>query len=272
MTPGDDRYLHANGVRLRFRDEGEGPAVVLLHGWTLDLEIWEPQARDLARDLRVIRPDRRGFGLSAGTPDAAADAADLEALLDHLRVTRATVVGMSQGARAAIAFALRHPERVPGLVLDGPPGAAAGLAGGDEQDYSFDEFRRLAQSAGLDAFRGAWRAHPLMRLHTSDAGAQRLLARVLARYPGRDLLENQPALAAKVAPAALGRFSMPLLVINGALDTPQRLSAGEHFCRLLPRVERTLIPGAGHVANLDNPPAYNEVIRQFLRRQSRVAA
>lgn len=272
MTPADDRYFHADGVRLRFRDQGEGPAVVLLHGWTLDLEIWEPQASELARGLRVIRPDRRGFGLSEGTPDAAADSADLEALLDHLRVAQAALVGMSQGARAAMAFALRHPGRVPALVLDGPPGAAAGLATGDEEDYSFDEFRRLAQSAGLTAFRDAWHGHPLLRLHGGDAGGRELLARVLARYPGRDLLAGAPAPATTVAPAALGRLAMPVLVVNGEFDTRRRLLAGDHLCRALPHAERALVPGAGHLANLDNPAAYNEVIRSFLRRQSRVAA
>jgi pimeloyl-ACP methyl ester carboxylesterase len=272
VTSTDDGYFHAHGARLRFRDQGEGPAVVLLHGWTLDLEIWEPQASGLARGLRVIRPDRRGFGLSTGTPDAAADTTDLEALLDHLRVAQAALVGMSQGARAALAFALRHPGRVPALVLDGPPGAAAGLATGGGDDYSFDEFRRLAQSAGLEAFRDAWSGHPLMRLQAGDAGARELLARVLARYPGRDLLAGAPAPAPAIAPAVLGGLAMPVLVVNGEFDTRRRLLAGDHLCRVLPRAERALVPGAGHLANLDNPAAYNEVIRSFLRRQSRVAA
>ena len=69
----------------------------------------------------MIRYDRRGFGLSEGTPGRAADAEDLGRLLDHLRLDAATLVGLSQGARVALAFALRQPERVSALVLDGPP-------------------------------------------------------------------------------------------------------------------------------------------------------
>lgn len=270
--PGEDRFFRAGDARLRYRDEGAGPAVVLLHGWTLDLEVWDPQAADLARELRVIRLDRRGFGLSEGTPDAAADAADLEVLLDRLQVAQAALVGMSQGARAAIGFALRHPGRVPGLVLDGPPGDAAGLATGDEDEFSIDEFRRLAQAGGLDAFRTAWRGHALMRLHSGDAGAHELLARMLARYPGRDLQPDAAPPGSPVGPADPGRLTMPVLVVNGEFDTRHRRLAGEQLCRLLPRVERAIVAGAGHLANLDNPRAYNAIIRSFLQRQSRAAA
>ena len=111
-----DHYFRAGDAGLRFRDEGAGAAVVFIHGWTLDLDAWEPQAAALAASFRVIRYDRRGFGLSEGTPGRAADTEDLGRLLDHLRLDAATIVGLSQGARVALAFALRQPERVAALV------------------------------------------------------------------------------------------------------------------------------------------------------------
>lgn len=268
---GSDRTFRSGRTRLRYRDEGDGQAVVLLHGWTLDLEVWDPQAAELSRSLRVIRPDRRGFGLSEGVPDSQADVADLGALLDHLGLAQAAVVGMSQGARAAIGFALGHPGRVTGLVLDGPPADLAALDG-DEDDLSHEEFRRLARAGGLAAFRAAWRRHPLMRLHAGDVRAEALLGRILARYPGRDLLGSGPAAAAPVAMAALARLPTPALVVNGEFDTERRRQAGERLAGLLPRAERSLVPGAGHLANLDSPRAYGDIIQNFLRRQSRAAA
>ncbi len=111
-----------------------------------------------------------------------------------------------------------------------------------------------------------------MRLHARDAGTEALLAQVIARYPGRDLLAPAAAPAAPIDARALARLSVPVLVLNGELDTRRRRLAGDGLCRLLPRVERALVPDAGHLANLDNPAAYNEIIRSFLRRQSRVAA
>lgn len=115
-----DRYCHVGGVRLRYRDEGTGPCVLLVHGWTLDLEMWEPQVAALRRDFRLVRLDRRGHGLSAGLPDTAGDAADLAALCRHLGIARCGLIGMSQGARGVLGFASTAPEQVTAMILDGP--------------------------------------------------------------------------------------------------------------------------------------------------------
>jgi len=267
-----DDYFLSGEVRLRFRDEGEGMPVVFIHGWTVDLDVWNPQAATLGRSMRVIRLDRRGFGHSQGTPSLAGDCDDLRTLLDRLGVTRASLVGASQGARVAVAFALQFPERVAGLVLDGPPDEITEPVAAGDGDFSVDEFRRLAREDGVDAFRRVWRAHPLMKLHSSDAGSQALLESMLARYPARDLLEAGPTPSRSAAASELERFRTPVLVVNGQFDTRARLRAGERLRQSLPDAERVVIPDAGHLPNLDNPGAYNEAIQAFLRRQSRAAA
>src|SRR5215470_1548091 len=110
-TPAADRFLRVNGTRLRYRDEGCGPALLLVHGWTLDLEMWDPQVSALRNSLRLIRLDRRGHGLSDGSPAAHRDSEDLEALCNQLALDRVAVVGMSQGARSALGFACAAPRR-----------------------------------------------------------------------------------------------------------------------------------------------------------------
>src|SRR5205823_5938890 len=94
-----DQYLMVEDAGLRFRDEGAGPAVILLHGWTLDLEMWDPQVARLRQEFRLVRVDRRGHGFSSGTPSTARDATDVTALCHHLGLTRVAAIGMSQGAR-----------------------------------------------------------------------------------------------------------------------------------------------------------------------------
>lgn len=272
MSTGEDRYFHAHGVRLRYRDQGEGRCVVLVHAWTLDLEVWDAQAAELSRSMRVVRLDRRGFGLSEGRPDAAADPGDLAALLDQLRIPAAALVGMSQGTRAVIGLALQAPQRVDCLVLDGLPGDVVGLAAEGGADYSLDEFRRLARDGGLEAFREAWRRHPLARLHGDDSEAAQRLERMLARYPGRELLGPAPTAPAAADLRGLARLSMPVLVINGELDLESRRRAGERLCALLPHAERVLLAHAGHLAALDRPAAYTAALQSFLQRRSRVAA
>src|SRR5688572_27930075 len=156
--------LQVPGARLRYRDDGAGRALVLVHGWTLDLDVWEPQAA-LAAEMRVVRYDRRGFGLSTGQPSAESDVADLRALLDALGVVSPLLVGMSQGARVVLEFAARHPGVARGLVLDGPPPlATSGEPGADVSDLPMATFRQVAAQEGLEMFRRLWSAHPLTQL------------------------------------------------------------------------------------------------------------
>ena len=268
---GRDQHFLSGDAQLRYRDEGEGPPVVFIHGWTLDLDAWEPQAA-LAPSMRVILYDRRGFGLSGGTPGRAADAEDLARLFECLGLEAATLVGLSQGARVALAFALRHPSRVSALVLDGPPDETGAGAGGADEDFSIAEFRRLVAEQGVEAFRRAWREHPLMRLHTGDAAMRELADRILARYPARDLAAAPDAAPPPAGATALARFTRPVLIVNGELDTLARRCAGEALARALPAAERIVLPGAGHLPNLDAPGAYNDALQAFVRRQSLAAA
>jgi len=267
-----DEYFRSGEARLRYRDEGAGPPLVLIHGWTLDLEVWNPQAAALGASFRIVRYDRRGFGLSEGAPGIAADLEDLARLFDHLGLGAPTLVGLSQGARVALAYALRQPDRVAGLVLDGPPDEVGDPAAAGDEDFSIAEYRALVRDRGVDAFRDSWRAHPLMRLYGSNPTAAELIGRMLARYPARDLQGPSGVPPPPVGPSALARFAKPVLVVNGEFDTPIRRRAGEALARALPRAERVVLPGAGHLPNLDNSNAYNEAIQAFLRRQTRVAA
>jgi pimeloyl-ACP methyl ester carboxylesterase len=268
MQPPDQYFEHGD-VRLRLRDEGDGAAVVFLHGWTLDLDSWQPQAAELSQSFRVIRIDRRGFGLSSGRPSITADVTDLRALLDHLELPAAAVIGMSQGARVALDFAIHHPQRVTAIVLDGAPNIALPADGEDEIPIA--HYRELVKAEGLDAFRKQWQEHPFTRLHTRDAETRGLLTRILMRYPGHDL-GRSPEASEHVDAALLCSVRHPTLIVNGELDTDNRKEIGEALSRELPLAERAVIANAGHLANLDNPRAYNDLVRRFLIRQARIAA
>lgn len=114
------------GGTLYLREAGTGPPVVLLHAGGQDLASWDAQVAPLARRLRVIRVDARGHGRSTAPPGPVSPAEDLARILDHLGVSRASLVGVSMGGGAAFEFALQHPQRVERLVLvstsNPPPG------------------------------------------------------------------------------------------------------------------------------------------------------
>ena len=260
------RELEVDGARLRYHDDGAGRAIVFVHGWTLDLEVWEPQL-PLASALRVVCYDRRGFGRSSGTPSLADDVNDLETLLDALELASPLLVGMSQGARVVLEFAARHPGRARGLVLDGAPPLAGGTA-----DLPLSEFRELARREGLEAFRKSWSAHPLTQLVTRDTRRHALLARILARYPGHDLLAPAAPAQECIDVATLAQIGVPALVINGARDSVARREAGVDLVRSLAGAEHVLIPEAAHLPNLDAPHAYNQLMSGFARRHLPAAA
>jgi 3-oxoadipate enol-lactonase len=255
-----DQYLELEGARLRYRDEGVGPALLFIHGWALDLDVWEPLVSTLCGRYRLLRFDRRGYGLSTGTPSLTVDERDALALLDRAGVRRAALVGASQGARVALRIALAEPERVTGLVLDAPPeelGGARALT----NEVPLDHYRELARRGDIATVRRLWSQHPFTRLQTTDPTAHALLSTVLARYPGNDLSVSGQAPRALPDLSAL---ASPVLVLNGERDLKSRRASGAALAAALPRARYRSIAGAGHLPSLDRPADYASALSPFI--------
>jgi pimeloyl-ACP methyl ester carboxylesterase len=237
----------------------EAPALIMLHGWTLDHRVWGPQIEAFARDRIVLAPDRRGFGASTAPADLAREADDVIALLDHFCIQRATIVGMSQAGRVALDFALRFSERVSGLVLQGAP--ASGVTPGPDEDETIPivAYAALVRAGRLEEMKRRWREHPLMRTREPTAAAH-----ILDAYAGRDL--GAESYLRDAAPQDLAGIAAPALVITGARDTPWRRRAGDALAHTLANAERAEIVNAGHLCNLDQPEAFNRALSAFLAR------
>jgi pimeloyl-ACP methyl ester carboxylesterase len=255
VSAGGDQFLPLDDARLRWRIEGSGPALLLLHGWALDLNIWDLVAPHLARHFTVLRFDRRGFGLSEGAPDIHRNVDDLAAVLDAAGIGNVALLGMSQGARLAIHFALRQSARVNALILDGAPAVEA------ETELPLAQYRGELEAGGLRQLQTAVLANPLMRLHGESAAARELLHNVVARYRGLDLLHT----VARAAAPDLRQLKVPVLIINGAQDSAERRQAGKLLQQTIAGAQRIELPRAGHLALLDDSGAYARAVAQFLR-------
>lgn len=253
-------HVPVEGGDLVVETIGVGPPLILLHGWTLDRRMWMPQVAALARHYRLIAYDRRGFGQSSAPPDLTREPDDLHAVATACAAARFTLVGMSQGARVALGFAARWPAQVAALVLQGSPFPAPQGETADEEALPITEMRRLARAGRLEAMRALWNAHPLMRLHR--AAAAPLRTAMLADYTARDLTGPQTRLT--IAPETLRRMAMPALIVTGEAEPPARQSAAALLAQRLPAVSRCTVAGAGHLANLDDPAAYNAALLAFL--------
>ena len=258
-THAADQFVVVDGARLRFRDEGRGPAVLLVHGWTLDLGMWDPLVSALRDAFRLIRLDRRGHGLSRGTPAPERDSEDLAALCQHLGLTRVALLGMSQGVRAVLGFAARAPEQVQALILDGPPP----LDSASDPEVPLDQYAALVRTRGIEAFRHEWAGHALMQLRTRNPEARTLLDAMLARYAGDDL-SHPTSRAEPAARLRLESLTVPTLVLSGEYDLAGRKRAARQLTARLSHAELAEIPGAGHLPSLDSPDAYSNLCRQFL--------
>jgi len=257
-------FVEIDGAKLRLEDEGRGFSLLLVHGWALDLDMWQPQVVAWVSRWRVIRYDRRGFGRSSGAPSLGADARDIEAMVKRLNLERVALIAMSQGARAAMhAAAGPLRARIACLVLDGAP---FDVNDAGEPEVPLVRYRELARTRGIDAVRDEWQRHPFATLTTRDPAAHRLLALMTARYPGHDLVTRPHAV--EIAGPPVERVDVPALVLNGVDDTPRRRAMGDELARVLPRAERALVENAGHLPNLDNPAGYNQLVESFIERHA----
>ena len=118
------KFIDVNGVKVHIRDEGTGPAILMLHSSMTNLHVWDAWADNLKTDYRVIRIDWPPYGLTidntgeAGTPHAAKV---VEGVLEQLKVDKVILIGSSSGATLSVVYAAEHPERVRGLALSTLP-------------------------------------------------------------------------------------------------------------------------------------------------------
>ncbi len=244
-------------IAMACETKGDAPPVIMLHGWTLDHRMWQPQVAALAQAFFCVMPDRRGCGAATAPPDLAQEADDVIAIADFLGFERFALVGLSQGAVVALDVARKFASRVTGVVVSGAPLPC--LVERDEP-LDLDHFRALAAAGDLAALRAIWSRHPLMQAHTPQA--RKLLTTMLIDYDGRDLLA--PAAPPGLPHEALRALAVPVLALAGEHDTPWRRACAKALAKAAPRGRYAMIEGAGHLANADNPSRFNRQVSQFL--------
>ncbi|WP_416906964.1 MAG: alpha/beta fold hydrolase [Polymorphobacter sp.] len=231
------------------------PALVMLHGWTLDRRMWRPQL-ELAGRLRLVGVDRRGFGQSDAAADLAAEPDDVLRVADALGLERFFLLGMSQGGKVALHVAADAGARVAGLVLQGT--ALDGVDAADEA-VPLAAMAAAARLGALGAMRTLWAGHALTRL-AGEAGRDEVAA-MLADYDGRDLLSGPGQLTAGAE--MMARIEAPVLAAVGDRDTARRQA---NVAALAARGAQALVmTGAGHLANLDKPREFNGILAAFCR-------
>jgi 3-oxoadipate enol-lactonase len=247
---GCDLYYEMNGKT--------GPALVLAHGRGGNAASWWQQVPAFRDDHRVITIDHRGFARSTCADGHHLDhfTGDMLALLDHLEVDRAVLVGQSMGGRTALGMAVHHPERVSGIVLSC---TAAGLM---IPEVEATQAARQQIPRGIEA--------PTAALAPSFREAQPAMTflyeqlRAMSPPQGPLFRESLARLDGGVTPADLEGFAIPTLVISGEHDPLYPHAVLEAVTAAIPGARLTHLPGAGHSPYWEMPETFNALVRDFV--------
>lgn len=264
QPPLEDKFFDSDGVRIRYVESGQGEPVVLVHGFTVDLDTdWrEPGViAALARDFRVIAMDARGHGKSAKPHDPAsyglAMAEDVGRLLDHLKIEQAHIVGYSMGGLIIGKFAILYPQRVKTVTFGG---SSPRLWSEALEQRNTELADALEQGEGLRPLIIAL-APPNSPF--TEQEIEELNRRQLARNDALALAAHVRSIRQQtVTPDEIRAMKVPMLAIVGSED-PAAKAGVDDFKKLNPSVKTVVIPGAPHIG-AQSRPEFLTAVREFL--------
>ncbi|MBI4483644.1 MAG: alpha/beta hydrolase [Acidobacteria bacterium] len=261
-------------VELYYEQVGSGPPIVLVHEFSGSCRSWSRQVEAFRKQYSVLVYNCRGYPPS-GVPEDPSQYSqehsvrDLLALLDHLKIGRAHVGGLSMGGAIALSFALEHPERVRALVLAGTG------TGSDNREQMVREYSPIADRLESDGPRAVFDGYyprmatriPLLR---KSAATWQEFAEEFASLSGRGLARTLRGVQFKrptiyALEARMKELRVPTMILVGDEDGPA-LEPSRFMSRVLPNARLVIFPGTGHTLNLEEPEKFNEAVLRFLER------
>ena len=256
--------VEVNGLRIAYQRAGKGPPLVLLHGILGDSRDWRPQLEDLSDGFDVIAWDAPGCGQSSDPDESfsASDYADwLAGLMDALGAPPAHVVGLSWGGGLALELYQRHPGSVRSLIL---ADTYAGWKGSLPPEVVAGRLASCLRESEMapEEFIPDW----IPGLVTDDA-PQKLrdeIIAIMSDFHPSGYRAMATAFADLDLRPVLPKIRVPTLLVWGEDDRRSPLSVGRQMCGSIPGARLFVIPGSGHMSNLEQPEQFNAEVRAFL--------
>jgi pimeloyl-ACP methyl ester carboxylesterase len=257
---------HTPDGKTAYFEAGERRPLVLLHGFPLSKAMWQPQLDGLADVARVLAPDLPGFGGSRtfdGQPTVDAMADRVAEFLDGLQIREPAVIGgLSMGGYVTLAFARRHAGRLRGLVLADTRAEPDDEAGRGGREKTIALARQSGPGAVIDQMvpnlfaAASVTRRPALADAIRELGAAQSTEGVVAALQAmRDRPDARPH---------LGSIAVPTLILVGAEDALTPPARSELMHGAIQGSRLVVLPGAGHVANLEQSEAFNAAVRDFL--------
>ena len=268
----EQRTVTANGLAYRIDISGDGPPLLLLHGFTGSRRNWRPHLPAFASDFKVIALDLLGHGETAvpQTPQRyqmEQAAADLVTIIDQITTPPVHLLGYSMGGRLALYFALNFYPYVRKLILESAsPGLKTAQARAERQQRD-EALADFIEREGIVAFVDRWEKLPLWATQKQAETAVRQTLR-------QQRLQNNPAglahslrgMGTGVQPSLwphLSQMDTPTLLLCGELDD-KFVAINREMVTLMPQAQLAIVPQAGHTVHWERPLLFQQICRHFL--------
>ena len=264
--------LQVKGGSIHYTKVGDGLPIVLIHAGYLDSRMWDNQVEHFSGEYTVITYDVRGYGQSSVVSSRYSDAEDLELLLDHLKVEKAVLIGVSNGGRISFDFAVEHPDRVTAMVLV-DPSIKGYRSSGPEEDDLWSDFNLKSEKQNALIGEGKFREAAAMDVDIWMpvlTGKMREKIRDIAMENARIYSPDSDPFELQISPeppafTRLNVLKMPILMVVGDHDLPGMIALARRVHEMIPHSRMITIKGADHVPSLSKPDEFTRIVQDFLK-------
>ncbi len=264
-----------DSVRLYYEEAGSGSPILFVHEFAADWRSWEPQMRYFSRRHRCITYSARGYAPSDVPKDPRAYSwehfrDDQIAVLDHLRIEKAHIVGLSMGGYTALTLGLRYPERARSLTLAGT-GSGSERALADELRQGFLDTARQFETEGSAAVAKVYGNGPTrVPYEVKDPRGHREFLEALAAHDPQGSANTMRGFQGKRPPvwefeAELKKLAVPTLILLGDEDDPC-IEPSIYLKQQIATSGLAVFPKTGHTCNLEEPALFNQTVADFIAR------
>ena len=249
-------YCPVNGGRLFYLKEGSGPPLIFIHGFCLDLRMWQRQINYFSKKYTCIAFDVRGFGNSSVTGDQPySNHEDLNMLLSFLGISEPIILaGLSMGARVVANFALVYPKKTRAIIF-----ADGAIDGFPFKDFNLTYIYTAGKELGIPVANRMWLDHPIFGPAGRNEEVKQKLTEMVMSYSGWHWINKNPII--NLTPPAteqLHKLAVPALILVDGSRFPDFKALAVLLNSQIAGSSLIEIPGAGHMSNMESPEIFND--------------
>jgi pimeloyl-ACP methyl ester carboxylesterase len=266
-----ERTVPVGRLQVHVEESGHGDALIFVHAGCLDGRMWDKQVSFFSKFYRVVVFDQPGHGQTLGVDTTLLIADVIKTIMDSLGIRSASFTGLSIGSASVLDFVLAYPDRVNKIVLVSP-----GISGWNEvfKADSLSNKILMKMQTILDSksnerlaqgFTDTWCVGPFRSKDSVDAGAREYVYQTALNRLNKHAVTDWPVLNENTQAKRLGSIQNAVLIIAGDKDVPLILTNATYIFHHIAKSRLEIIPDVAHMLNLENPLAFNNSVRDFLR-------